>query len=317
MNFNHAQEFKAMVKAYAKAGGYPDVFSSRRLGWMMINGNKVLGQNEIKGFQTEHKSTRQGVNVKILIKEKVRIGAPIHLCFGMLSGVGRQIINLEFFIGKGAEVKFLAHCSFPHAKRLEHLMNAKVYLDKRAKVSYVEEHYHSESGGTSVHSKIRGKVGKGGKLFEEFRLIKGRVGTLKVDYEIDQNERSFCGLLTKIYGKKDDRIEVRESLHLNGKYASGTAKSRIILVDQAFGNVRGEIEGNASYTRGHIDCQEIVHGQGAKALSTPQISVKNPLARITHEAAIGRINKKELETLMARGLSEKEAVNLIVEGFLK
>jgi len=79
----------------------------------------------------------------------------------------------------------------------------------------------------------------------------------------------------------------------------------------------GEVEGNAPYTRGHTDCQEVVYGKEAVASSTPSIKVKNPLAKITHEASIGRIDKKEMETLMARGLDEKEAVDLIVEGILK
>ena len=69
--------------------------------------------------------------------------------------------------------------------------------------------------------------------------------------------------------------------------------------------------------RGYGNTIEEAFENGAKAASTPKISVENPLARVTHEAAIGRINKKELETLMARGLTEEEAVDIIVRGLLK
>jgi len=196
-------------------------------------------------------------------------------------------------------------------------MDANVHIGENAKMSYLEEHYHSERGGTWVYPKLRGEIKKGGKLSEEFKLTRGRAGILKIDYEIKQGEKSTCELLTKVYGKKRDRIEIREALYLNGRYAAGTAKSRIVLLDNAFGSVFGEIAGNAVYTKGHVDCHEVVQGKGAKASSTPQISVKNSLARVTHEAAIGRINKKELETLMARGLTEDEAVNIIVNGLLK
>ena len=318
MNFDYSKEFQAMIDAYKKAGGNEKVLIDNKFGSIVINENKVLGKNEINGFHViKHESIKEGVNVKIFIDEKVKIESPIHLCFGMLPKEGKQVINSEFFIGKDAKVEFLAHCTFPNAKHIEHIMNSRVSIGVNGNMSYIEEHYHSESGGTLVYPKLRGEIKEGGKLSEEFRLTRGRVGILNIDYEIEQDERSACDLLTKVYGKKDDRIEVRESLHLNGEYAAGTAKSRIVLIDNAFGDVLGEIEGNAAYTRGHMDCHEVVHGKGARAASTPKISVENPLARVTHEAAIGRINKKELETLMARGLTEEEAVDIIVRGLLK
>lgn len=317
MNFDYSKEFNMIAEAYKKAGGNEKALFDSKYGVLVINENKVLGKNEIKGLRIEHESIKNGVKVKIFVEEGAKIENPVHLCFGMLPKEGKQVINSEFFIGKDAKVKFLAHCTFPNARHIEHVMDSVVHIDENAEMSYTETHYHSESGGTLVYPKLRGEIKKGGKLSEEFRLTRGRVGVLNIDYEIDQDERSVCDLLTKVYGKKDDRIEVRESLHLNGVYAAGTAKSRIVLIDNAFGNVLGEIEGNAAYTRGHVDCHEIVHGKGAKAASTPKISVENPLARVTHEAAIGRINKKELETLMARGLTEEEAVDVIVKGLLR
>ncbi len=45
--------------------------------------------------------------------------------------------------------------------------------------------------------------------------------------------------------------------------------------------------------------------------------VTHPLAKVTHEAAIGSVDKKQLETLMAHGLSPEEAVDLIVRGILR
>ncbi|MCD6236630.1 MAG: SufD family Fe-S cluster assembly protein [Thermoplasmata archaeon] len=314
---NYPEEFKAIADAYRKAGGDEKVLIDNKIGSLIINHNKVLGRNEVRGLHIDYKAIEDGVKVKIFVEDDINIEKPVHLCFGMLPREGRQIINSEYHIGKNSKIDFIAHCSFPNAKHIEHIMDSKVYIDENAEMSYIETHYHSESGGTFVYPKLRGEIRKGGRLLEVFKLIKGRVGVLNIDYEIEQDEYSTCDLLTKIYGKKDDKIEVRESLHLNGAYASGTAKSRIVLIDEAFGNVLGEITGNAPYARGHIDCHEIVQGDNAKAVSTPKISVENPLAIVTHEAAIGRINKKELETLMARGLTEDEAVDLIVRGLLR
>ena len=72
---------------------------------------------------------------------------------------------------------------------------------------------------------------------------------------------------------------------------------------------------SAPYARGHVDCKEIVQ-DNAVANAIPIVEVNHPKAHVTHEAAIGSVDTKQLETLMARGLSEEEASELIIEGML-
>ena len=55
----------------------------------------------------------------------------------------------------------------------------------------------------------------------------------------------------------------------------------------------------------------------AVATAIPIVKVRNPLAKVTHEAAIGSVDKKQLETLMAHGLTPEEAVDVIVKGILR
>ncbi len=308
---------KTVKDAFEKAGENPDVFSDKGIASLVINSNKTLFKNEIRGIKIEQKSFENGVDIVVSVQDNTIIEKPVHLCFGMLPKEGKQIINSKFYIGKNSKVSFLAHCSFPNAENIQHLMNSEVHLKENAVMEYLEQHYHSESGGVFVKPVLRGVLEKGASLREEFKIVKGQVGKLHIDYSLELRERAGCDITTKVFGKARDDITVNESLFLNGKYAGGTLKSRIVLTDHAKGNVLGLIEGNAPYSKGHIDCHEIVQGNFASAESSPIIRVKNPLARITHEAAIGRINKKELETLMARGLSEEEAVNMIVRGVLR
>jgi hypothetical protein len=65
-----------------------------------------------------------------------------------------------------------------------------------------------------------------------------------------------------------------------------------------------------------MDCTEIVRGR-AEARNIPIVVVRDDRARVTHEAAIGSVGRRELETLMARGLSEEEAVDVIIRGMLR
>jgi hypothetical protein len=64
-----------------------------------------------------------------------------------------------------------------------------------------------------------------------------------------------------------------------------------------------------------VDCKEIVQDEG-QARAVPVVDVKHPKAHVTHEAAIGSVDNKQLETLMAHGLDEDEATDLIIEGLL-
>jgi hypothetical protein len=73
---------------------------------------------------------------------------------------------------------------------------------------------------------------------------------------------------------------------------------------------------SAPLARGHVDCKEIVQGE-AIANAIPIVEVRHPKAHVTHEAAIGSVDSKQLETLMSRGLSEDEATDLVIEGLLK
>jgi Fe-S cluster assembly scaffold protein SufB len=91
--------------------------------------------------------------------------------------------------------------------------------------------------------------------------------------------------------------------------------SKIALRDRARADILSEMVGAAAYARGHVDCKEIIQGQ-AVGRAVPIVEVCHPRAHITHEAAIGSVDTKQLETLMSRGLSEDEASDIIIAGLL-
>ena len=123
--------------------------------------------------------------------------------------------------------------------------------------------------------------------------------------------------MVKAYGKGDDDIKVWEKIFLNGAGARGAAKSRLVLSGRAKAEVKGETYGNAPYARGHVDQLHTVNGEKALATAIPIVSVTNDKAKVTHEAAIGSVDRRQVETLMARGLEENEAVDIIVKGILR
>ncbi|MDD3493011.1 MAG: SufD family Fe-S cluster assembly protein [Candidatus Thermoplasmatota archaeon] len=116
-------------------------------------------------------------------------------------------------------------------------------------------------------------------------------------------------------GRGDDDISIREVGYLVGEHARGALTSRVAVRDRAQAQVYNKLRATAPHARGHVDCKEIIQDDG-KATAIPIVEVVHPLAHVTHEAAIGSVDTKQLETLMARGLDEDQATELIIEGLL-
>ncbi|MBC7345710.1 MAG: SufD family Fe-S cluster assembly protein, partial [Clostridia bacterium] len=179
-------------------------------------------------------------------------------------------------------------------------MEAEIEIGNNAFYEYNEVHYHGTTGGVEVVPKAKVKVGDKSYFRTNFSLIKGRVGVFDLDYEADVGESSVLEMTARIFGYGDDRIKIREVGRLSGKGSRGLLKSRVAVKDNALSEIFNELVASAPEARGHVDCVEIVQGN-ARAKATPIVSVLNEFARVTHEAAIGRVDKKQVETLMARG----------------
>jgi Fe-S cluster assembly scaffold protein SufB len=311
-----AQDFEAILQAYEEAGGRVNALRSDRIASAVISGNRVLAANEIPGVHIDAEEKETGVRARIAVDPGTVVEYPVHLCFGMVPEEGLQEIVPVFDIGEGAEVGFLTHCTFPNAVDLRHVMDGDVRVGPGATMRYTETHYHGATGGIQVLPTTRVVVAEGGRFENEFNLTHGRVGRMEIKLEVDVAARGVVELLAKAYGMEDDEIRVDEVIRLNGPGARGVTKTRVAVRDRAVSEIYTTAEGNAPGSRGHMDCTEIVRGM-AVARNVPMVVVRDDRARVTHEAAIGSVSSKELETLMARGLDEDDAVDIIIRGMLR
>ena len=310
-----SQEFEAILKAYEAAGGEIPALQSDRIASAVISANKILAVNEIPGVHIQAQEIPTGIKAHIAVDPGTSLEYPVHLCFGMIPEEGLQEIIPEFEIGEGADVEFLAHCSFPNAVDLRHVMDARVRVGPGATMRYTESHYHGRKGGITVLPTSNVVVEEGGRFENVFNLVHGRVGRMEINVQVDVETKGVAELVVKVYGDENDTIRVEEVVRLNGPEACGLTRTRVAVRDNAISEIYTTAEGNAPGARGHMDCTEIVRGQ-AIASNTPVVVVRDDQARVTHEAAIGSVSHRELETLMARGVDEDEAVDIIIRGML-
>ena len=314
---DYSQEFAAIAQAYEASGGDASQLFDKQFAGLVVSHNRILFSNSIPGVRIEGAETPTGARAKITVEPDTVVKHPVHLCFGVIPKEGLQEIISEFEIGERAKVTFLAHCSFPNAVKVKHVMDAKIHVGRHAEMTYSETHYHGEDGGVEVLPVARVIVEEGGIFKNQFKLIKGAAGEVRLQYEADLKENSVGELDARIYGKKHDKVVVKESLYLNGVNARGLAKSRIVASDHCESEVIGEAVGNAANARGHLDCVEIIKGKDARASAIPRLLVVDDRAKLTHEAAIGSVDKKQVETLMAHGLTEDQSVDVVVKGMLR
>lgn len=311
-----ADEMAAMLEAYRQAGGEPQALGLPDVATLVISANEVLVTHEIPGVRFEAEPLEQGVRAVIRVQAGAKIESPVHLCFGVLPAEGVQHIVADYEIGGGAQAEFLAHCSFLNAVQVEHRMEARIAVGDNASLTYTEEHFHGPVGGVVVLPRAEVKVGKGGRFITTFALTRGRIGRMELDYCVEAEAEAVVEMITRAFGSEDDRVRVSEVVRLNGRGARGLTRTRVAVRDRAQSDVFTTMEGNAPGARGHMDCTEIVRGL-AQARNSPLVVVRDDQAQVTHEAAIGTVNPKQLETLLARGLGEDEAVDLIIRGMMR
>jgi len=311
-----AGEMESMLDAYRQAGGDPDALSLPEVATLVVSSNQILAAHEIPGVHFQADPLEHGVRARIQVEPGAKIEKPVHLCFGIIPTEGLQEIIADYEIGDGAEAQFLAHCSFPNAVKVQHVMQARIHIGKGASLTYTEEHYHGATGGIEVRPHAEVFMEEGGQFLTTFSLTRGRVGLLDLDYQVDVGAGAIVEMITKAYGTGEDHITVNEVIRLNGENARGLTKTRVAVRGQALSQVFTTMEGNAPGARGHMDCTEVVRDR-AQARNTPLVVVRDDQAQVTHEAAIGTVNRKELESLLARGLDEEAAVDLIIRGMIR
>ena len=276
---------------------------------------ELAGRNTTANIDIVSKEDGSGIDIHIkpgTKKESVHI--PVVLS---ASGYKETVYN-DFYVGDDADVVIVAGCGIDNCgnQDAQHDGIHRFYVGKNAKVKYVEIHYGSGTGeGKRILNPVTEVyIEEGGSMEMEMVQIKG----------VDSTERMTVAEL-----KEDAKLVVRERLmthqdqnavsgykvSLNGDGSSADVVSRSVARDTSYQKFDACIIGNAA-CNGHTECDSIIMDQG-KILAVPSLEANNIDAMLVHEAAIGKIAGDQLIKLMTLGLTEQEAEEQIINGFLK
>ncbi|MFW5774643.1 MAG: SufB/SufD family protein [Chitinivibrionales bacterium] len=281
---------------------------------VLIHGSEVIGLHAVPGLRVDARERSDGVETVIRVDKGAVIEKTVQFCFGVLPQKGTQHIIMDLDVGEEASLSVRSHCVFPNAVDVKHIMDAKVHIGAGAQYRYEEHHVHSVQGGITVIPKASVKLDRCGHFSSEFILLRGRVGVIDLDYDAVCDPHSVLEMNARINATADDHVSIREAALLHHD-ARGVLTSKIAVRDDSRAEIINQLIADGPGARGHVDCKEIIQDR-AVARAEPIVEVRDPHAHVTHEAAIGSVDDKQLETLMSRGLTEDQAVDIIIGGML-
>ena len=276
---------------------------------------KLEGRNTTANIDIVTKTDKPGIDIIIkpyTVRESVHI--PVILSE---SGLKDMVYN-DFYIGEGADVTIVAGCGIHNCgdQSSEHDGIHTFYIGKNAKVRYIEKHYGEGDGKgerilnptTVVH------IEEGGYMEMETVQIKGVDSTIRIT-EADLKDGASLVIHEKImtHGKQTARTNF--TVDLNGAGSSANVVSRSVAKGESKQIFQSHINGN-NQCSGHTECDAIIMDSG-RVEAVPSLAANHLDASLIHEAAIGKIAGEQLIKLMTLGLTEAEAEEQIVNGFLK
>ena len=276
---------------------------------------KSVGRGSSANIEITSKEDGSGIDIRIKPGTK---NESVHIPVVMSESGLKETVYNDFYIGEGADVVIVAGCGIDNCGKQdsEHDGVHRFFVGENAKVKYVEKHYGSGQGdGQRILNPVTEVTMEAGSSMEmEMVQIKG----------VDSTSRT-----TKANLKADASLIVRERLmthgtqyayseyevNLDGENSSADVVSRGVAKDKSYQKLDLRIVGNAA-CHGHTECDSIIMDEG-RILAVPSLEANNVDAMLVHEAAIGKIAGDQLIKLMTLGLTEKEAEEQIVNGFLK
>ena len=277
--------------------------------------SQMAGRRSTANIEITSKTDVSGMDIRIAPFTK---NESVHIPVVLTQTGLKEVVYNDFFVGEGADVLIVAGCGIDNCgnQDAEHDGVHRFYVGKNAHVKYVEKHYGSGEGkgkrilnpGTEVYQD------EGSTVEMEMVQIKGVDDTVRTTTaELKAGAKLLVRERLMTHGEQ--RAISTYVVELNGAGATADVVSRSVARDSSYQKFDAKIVGNAPCS-GHTECDSIIMDNG-RILAVPGLEANDLDAALVHEAAIGKIAGEQLIKLMTLGLTESEAEEQIINGFLQ
>lgn len=230
----------------------------------------------------------------------------------------KDLVYNDFYVGEGSDVTIVAGCGISNcgSQDSQHDGIHTFYVGKNAKVKYIEKHYAEGdgSGERIMNPTTVIELAEGAYMEMDTTQIKG-IDSTKRETRAKLADGATLIIREKLMTHGKQYAETQFAVELDGEESSTNVISRSVACDESHQLFLAKINGNTR-CYGHSECDAIIM-DSASVSAIPEITANSVEASLVHEAAIGKIAGEQLTKLMTLGLTEKEAEEEIVAGFLK
>lgn len=281
-----------------------------------IRANGVsAGRNSTANIEITSKEDKPGID--ILIKPGTK-NESVHIPVVLSESGLKDVVYNDFFVGDDSDVVIVAGCGINNCgnQDSDHDGVHRFFVGKNAHVKYVEKHYGEGegSGKRILNPTTEVNLGEGSTMEMEMVQIKGVDSTIRTTLaKLDKKARLVVHERLMTHGIQS--AESSYTIELNGDGSSADVVSRSVAREKSRQHYCSRLVGNAACS-GHTECDAIIMDT-ATVLAVPELEANNIDAALIHEAAIGKIAGDQIIKLMTLGLTEAEAEEQIVNGFLR
>lgn len=302
---------KTLLETVADLHGVPEgAYNIRENG-------KSVARSSSANIEIVTKTENGKPGIDIIIKPHTK-NESVHIPVILSQSGLKETVYNDFYIGEGADVLIIAGCGIHNCgvQNSEHSGIHTFHVGKNAKVKYVEKHYaQGEGTGEKImNPTTEVYIEEGGSMEMETTQIKGVDSTHRVTRGKVGKNASLV-VREKIYTHGKQVATTDFSVDLEGENSATDLVSRSVAAENSHQGFNAVINGNTKCT-GHSECDAIVM-DNATVTALPALTANSVDAELIHEAAIGKIAGEQLIKLMTLGLTEQEAEEQIIQGFLK
>lgn len=281
----------------------------KKFSWLKDYYFKIMPKNLNKYTTFVNAYSRGGVF--IWVKEGVEVLFPLQACFYLGTSDYVQIPHNFIIAEPNSKIHLITGCvSDKKCKNAAHIAVTEVFVKKNAEVTSTMIHNWGKDYYVRPNAGI--KVEEGGTYISNY-LLTSEVKSIQLypTAILDKGARAIFNTMLFCIGMS--QIDIGSGIIFKGEDSKGEIKTRALILDNSNVTMRGILRGRKKCS-GHLECRGLILSKSAHCKAYPNLSGSKE-TEFTHEAAIGKVKKEELNYLMTRGFSEDEATSLIARGF--
>lgn len=238
---------------------------------------------------------------------------PVQSCMILKKDKFSQHLHSIIIAEENSELNIITGCTTVHAKHGKHYGITEIFVKPGARVTFTMIHNWAE--GIEVRPVTGVRVAEGGSYVSNYICLAPSRSIVMYPTVILEGKGASTSMSSLLLAAQGSHLDVGTRALLAAPETRAQLISRVVSQG---GTViaRGHLKATAPGVKGHLECNGLILSEGSRIHAIPELESEIQDVDLSHEAAVGKIAREEINYLMARGIDENAAQGIIIRGFL-